>query len=93
MNLPDVAKSILSVPGVQEVHDIHIWTIGSDQHALSCHVRIPDMHMEESAKILALVQECLKRDFRIHHATVQFERAGLPEAGYYMPEPYGSTKR
>ena len=93
MTLPDVAKSILSVPGVQEVHDIHIWTIGSDQHALSCHVRIPDMHMEESAKILALVQECLKRDFRIHHATVQFERAGLPEAGYYMPEPYGSTKR
>lgn len=92
MTLPVVAKSILSVPGVQEVHDIHIWTIGSDQHALSCHVRIPDMHMEESAKILQLVQECLKREYRIHHATVQFERAGLPEAGYYMPEPYRSTK-
>jgi cobalt-zinc-cadmium efflux system protein len=92
MELEKVAHVILGVPGVQEVHDIHIWTLGSDQHALSCHVRIPDMHMEESARILAGIQACLTERFHIHHATVQFERAGLPEEGYYMPEPYRSTK-
>jgi cobalt-zinc-cadmium efflux system protein len=92
MELEKVANVILGVPGVQEVHDIHIWTLGSDQHALSCHVRIPDMHMEESARILAGIQACLTDQFHIHHATVQFERAGLPEEGYYMPEPYRSTK-
>ncbi len=93
MQLAEVARAILLVPGVQEVHDVHIWTLGSDQHALSCHVRIHDMHMEESAKILAGIQTCLEQQFHINHATVQFERAGLPEEGYYMPEPFRASNR
>ena len=92
MRLPEVARAILEIPGVQEVHDIHIWTLGGEDHALSCHVRIPDMHMEESEKILAEVRARLANAFGIHHTTVQFERAGLPESGYYMPEPYRSSK-
>ena len=88
MKLENVAASILRVPGVQEVHDIHIWTLGTDLVALSCHVRIPDMHMEESQTILKELQGVLEHDFHITHTTVQFERAGLPaESGPYMPEP------
>jgi cobalt-zinc-cadmium efflux system protein len=92
MRLPEVARTILEIPGVQEVHDIHIWTLGASDHALSCHVRIPDMHMEESEKILAEVCARLAHAFGIHHTTVQFERAGLPETGFYMPEPFRSSK-
>jgi cobalt-zinc-cadmium efflux system protein len=92
MRLREVARTILEIPGVQEVHDIHIWTLGGEHHALSCHVRIPDMHMEESEKILAEVCARLANTFGIQHTTVQFERAGLPETGYYMPEPYRSGK-
>src|SRR2546427_13001697 len=93
MQLENVARAILAVPGVQEVHDIHIWTLGADMHALSCHVRIPDMHMEESEKLLADIRERLAKEFRITHTTIQFERAGLPRsAGYFMPEPYRSPK-
>jgi len=88
MHLADVAKALLGINGVKEVHDIHIWTLGSDLHALSCHIRIPDMHMEESEKILARVREVLAHDFKITHTTIQFERAGLPaDAGLYMPQP------
>jgi len=93
MQLENVARAILAVPGVQEVHDIHIWTLGADMHALSCHVRIPDMHMDESERILAAICESLSRDFRISHTTIQFERAGLPrDSGYVMPEPVRSQK-
>ena len=93
MQLENVARAILAVPGVQEVHDIHIWTLGADVHALSCHVRIPDMHMDESERILAAICESLSRDFRISHTTIQFERAGLPrDSGYVMPEPVRSQK-
>jgi len=93
MQLENVARAILAVPGVQEVHDIHIWTLGADVHALSCHVRIPDMHMDESERILAAICESLSRAFRISHTTIQFERAGLPrDSGYVMPEPVGSRK-
>jgi cobalt-zinc-cadmium efflux system protein len=91
MRLEDVARAILRVEGVQEVHDIHVWTLGTDLHTLSCHVRIPDMHMEESEKILAGINRILEHDFHITHTTIQFERAGLPaEAGYFMPTPYKS---
>ena len=94
MLLEDVARAILRVPGVQEVHDIHIWTLGTDLHALSCHVRIPDMHMEESEKILAGIHARLASEFHITHTTVQFERAGLPrDAGFYMPAPLDPSSK
>ena len=93
IKLESVARCILAIKGVQEVHDIHVWTIGTDLVALSCHVRIPDMHMDESEKILHGIRACLERDFHITHTTVQFERAGLPqEAGYIMPHPAQSSK-
>lgn len=93
IRLEAVAGSILSVKGVQEVHDIHVWTLGTDLHALSCHVRIPDMHMDESEKILECIRQKLQADFHIAHSTIQFERAGLPnDAGLYMPEPYRPAK-
>jgi cobalt-zinc-cadmium efflux system protein len=88
IRLEEVATAMLRVPAVQEVHDVHIWTLGTDLVALSCHVRIPDMHMEESDQMLAKIRDVLRRDFHITHTTIQFERAGLPaEAGPYMPEP------
>ena len=87
MRLQDVAKSILSVAGVQEVHDVHIWTLGAEDHALSCHIRVPDMHMEESERILRNIQQRLADDFKIHHVTIQFERAGLPATAFYVPAP------
>jgi len=93
IRLESVARSILSIKGVQEVHDIHVWTIGTNLVALSCHVRIPDMHMDESEKILQGICAQLDADFHITHTTVQFERAGLPqEAGYIMPQPAQTSK-
>lgn len=94
MQLESVARAILEIENVEEVHDIHIWTIGAELQALSCHVRIPDMHMEESEKILAVIRGRLAEQFHIMHTTVQFERAGLPqEAGYFMPDPIRPTGR
>ena len=94
LQLEDVARAVLEIPGVEEVHDIHIWTIGAELQALSCHVRIPDMHMEDSEKLLRKIRECIAERFQITHSTVQFERAGLPsDAGYFMPEPIRPTRK
>lgn len=88
IRLEDVASAVLHIDGVQEIHDIHIWTLGTDLQALSCHVCIPDMHMEESERILADIRKVLSRDFHITHTTIQFERAGLPaDSELYMPAP------
>ena len=92
VRLEAVARAILSAEGVQEVHDIHIWTLGTDLLALSCHVRIPDMHLEECEKIITSVREALARDFNITHTTIQIERAGLPvSTEFIMPAPFKAT--
>ena len=86
--IEEVARAILSIDQVQEVHDIHIWSLGGSHNALSCHARIPDMHMDECEKILAAIRKKLADEFQIEHSTVQLERAGLPaSSGYVMPEP------
>src|SRR5271154_5882571 len=84
----DVARAMLTIDGVFEVHDVHIWSLGGDHNALSLHARIPDMHLDECERILIAIQEKAAKDFNIGHSTVQLERAGLPAtSGYVMPEP------
>jgi len=88
MRVEEVARVILTVTGVQEVHDVHIWSLGGGHNALSLHARIPDMHMDECERILTSIQEKAAKECGIDHTTVQFERAGLPaRSGYVMPEP------
>jgi cobalt-zinc-cadmium efflux system protein len=88
MRIEEVARAILAVEFVQEVHDVHIWSLGGGHNALSCHARIPDMHMDECEKILAAIQRKVAEEFGIEHTTVQLERAGLPAvSGYVMPQP------
>jgi cobalt-zinc-cadmium efflux system protein len=86
--IEEVARAILAIENVQEVHDIHIWCLGGDHLAMSCHARIPDMHMDECERILCAIQKKVADEFSIEHVTVQLERAGLPAtSGYVMPEP------
>lgn len=88
MRVEEVARAILTIEGVQEVHDVHIWSLGGGHNALSLHARVPDMHMDECERILISIQEKAAKSFRINHTTVQLERAGLPAtSGYVMPEP------
>lgn len=92
IEVEEVAHAILTVEHVQEVHDVHIWSLGGGHNALSCHARIPDMHMDQCEKILTAIQSKVASDFSIEHTTVQLERAGLPPtSGYVMPVPAGKS--
>ena len=72
MALPDVTTAMGSIEGVIDVHDLHIWSLGSSTHALSCHVLIDDMPPSASECILKSIKQTV-RGFGIHHTTVQFE--------------------
>ncbi len=93
VSVEEVARAVLAVGGVQEVHDVHIWSLGAAHNALSLHARIPDMHLDECERILTEIQQKVAGSFGIGHTTVQFERAGLPaQSGYVMPEPFNKTE-
>ena len=72
MALKDITGAMRGVEGVLEVHDLHVWSLGSKAHALSCHVLIEDMPPSASNRILEQLNARLC-DFQIHHSTIQFE--------------------
>jgi cobalt-zinc-cadmium efflux system protein len=75
MELDRIESSIRAIPGVNDVHDLHVWSIGSDTHSLSCHVSIADMRASESENLLRQIRDELGSRFHIHHTTIQFEYA------------------
>ncbi len=75
MELEQISAAILGIDGVNDVHDLHVWSLGSESHALSCHIHIADIPPSASEQILRQVQEMLRVAFHIEHTTIQFEHA------------------
>ena len=73
--LADVTSELCHVSGVIDVHDLHIWSLGSEAHALSCHVMIEDMPPSASESILQKINGVLCDRFEIYHTTIQFEHS------------------
>ena len=94
MSLEGIANAMLRIPGVREVHDVHVWSLGSEFHAMSCHVHILDMPTSESERIGHRVREVLAHKFGITHSTIQFEHEHESgEFHKYMPEPTESARK
>lgn len=76
MKLGSVREAMAAVPGVLDVHDLHIWSLGSHSHALASHVTVHEMPASECASILAEINWRLHNGFHITHTTIQFETSG-----------------
>jgi cobalt-zinc-cadmium efflux system protein len=76
VSLGQVRTAIGNVPGVLNVHDLHVWSLGSSSHALASHVCIPEMPLSECSSILDAINCALRDRFHITHTTIQFEIRG-----------------
>jgi cobalt-zinc-cadmium efflux system protein len=79
ISLADIRLGMEGVEGVVNVHDLHVWSLGSQSRALACHVTIADIPPSESACILLKLNHVLKDHFHISHTTIQFEHIGCQE--------------
>lgn len=70
-----VADALLATPGVQNVHDLHIWAASSSLRLLSCQLLVQDMSISESRQLQRKIRAMLTARFRIGHATIQLETA------------------
>lgn len=71
INQVEVKESLVAIPGVLNVHDLHIWTITSGMDALSCHLMIEEGH--DSQSVLQAAITLLESSFKITHSTIQVE--------------------
>jgi cobalt-zinc-cadmium efflux system protein len=74
ISLPDVHDRIASVPGVESVHDLHVWTVTSGVVAMSGHLVVKDP--DANQRILEQVQERMQA-LKIAHVTVQMEKSQI----------------
>lgn len=76
--LNKVRDHMLDLPEVSGVHDLHAWTVTSDQHALSAHVVIDQVCFLNgfAPQVLDRLQQCLAGHFDVEHSTFQLEPAG-----------------
>jgi len=76
LNLADLRTAMEKVPGVVNVHDLHVWSLGSQSHALASHLQVIEMDLSESEALLERVNHQLRDHFGIHHTTIQVEITG-----------------
>ncbi|HEX6643922.1 MAG TPA: cation diffusion facilitator family transporter [Gemmatimonadales bacterium] len=70
VSMSDVERRMLEVPGVEAVHDLHVWTVGSGLVAMSGHAVVPDLARHPAA--LEGIRDAM-RGLRIGHVTIQLE--------------------
>ena len=68
-----MARDLKKIPGVKGVHDVHVWSISPELHAMSCHVLVDDMQMSQAAEIRQQVEKILRQRFDIEHSALQME--------------------
>jgi cobalt-zinc-cadmium efflux system protein len=68
-----VLGDIKSLEGVRGVHNLHIWSICHNVHALSAHVEIDRAHIERQTEVLKKISKALAESHRIFYTTIQVE--------------------
>ncbi|MFF9909728.1 cation diffusion facilitator family transporter [Streptomyces sp. NPDC013457] len=78
VDMGEVRAHILALPGVEDVHDLHAWTITSGMPVLSAHVVVSQAALDSVGheKMLHELQGCLGDHFDVEHCTFQLEPAG-----------------
>jgi cobalt-zinc-cadmium efflux system protein len=75
VDLTAIRQYLYSIPGVQEVHDLHIWAMSTTENSLTVHlVMLPSQENK-----LPLIHDALFHQFNIAHATIQIEEPGIRE--------------
>lgn len=79
-----LAKVLMEIDGVKGIHDIHLWSICSHIHAMSVHVLVDRIHVQQTEILISEINKTVKERFQILHTTMQFECAEcvLQDAGH-----------
>lgn len=89
LRLDDVSAAICSVPGVVQVHDLHVWGVCSAHIILSAHAVIDDLRISQAQMIMDEMKRRLKELFGIEHTTIQLEGKNCGQGAVVCPVETG----
>ena len=78
-----ITAALAAIPGVAEVHDLHIWAASTSEVSLTVHLVVPDTDSHASA--LSAANDLLRDRFRVAHTTIQLEREDACQACVQRP--------
>ncbi len=87
LELPQVVQAIHQVPGILDVHHLHVWTVASGIVACSLHIRVSQQTVLDAQRIQQAVAEMLEEGFHISHSTIQIEVEECGASGHHCDMP------
>lgn len=75
VDLAEVSRAMHEVPGVEDVHDLHVWSLADGYSLLSAHLTIPDQTLSSASILMSDVRFLLAKRFNIGHTTIEIECA------------------
>ncbi|MCX8061039.1 MAG: cation diffusion facilitator family transporter [Anaerolineales bacterium] len=73
VNIEQLVEDLRQIPGVNDVHDLHVWSITTEMRSLSAHIVTDDISLSEGAVIKEEISQLLRQRYAISHATLQLE--------------------
>lgn len=73
IDINEMVTALKQIPGVNGVHDIHVWSISPEIRAMNGHILVDDVYMSKAAEIREQIEKVVRDKFRIGHTTLQLE--------------------
>jgi cobalt-zinc-cadmium efflux system protein len=74
IDFDEVLKAIIETTEVEDVHDLHIWSLSSSDAAMSCHICVGEENLSHGPDIIVRINKMLVEKFGIEHCTIQLEK-------------------
>lgn len=76
LDVAAMAGDMREVPGVADVHDLHVWTIADGMNAMSCHLLVAEPDLTRAFRVVREVKAMLSHRYAVGHATIETECGG-----------------
>jgi len=84
VNIDELRTSMKAMQGVEEVHDLHVWSLTSGVNAMSAHVVLATDNKASYDELLSRINQAITSNFKISHTTIQLESSGYKEKGTHL---------
>jgi len=93
VDVTEMVDTLNRLPEIKDVHDVHVWSISPELHAMSCHVLIDDLSTTQAAGIRQKIEDLLRERFKIKHTTLQMECQQCDSNDILCTLTYGQSRK